>query len=88
MMLQPVAPPPSYAFHVVEVMSRQRYHLKRTSSLVSTASVTIRGNADTTSNIVLGYVAAPMAFSFDTEEVVLTVNGIRKVRVQQSRTGV
>lgn len=27
----------------------------------------------------LGYLAAPMAFSTDTEEVVLTVNGIRKV---------
>jgi hypothetical protein len=30
-------------------------------------------------NIELGYVAAPLAFSLDTEEVVLTVNGIRKV---------
>jgi hypothetical protein len=37
-----------------------------------------------TSDIELGYVAAPMAFSFDTEEVVLTVNGIRKVSMQQS----
>ena len=27
----------------------------------------------------LGYLAAPMAFSGDTEEVVLTVNGIKKV---------
>jgi hypothetical protein len=36
----------------------------------------------------LGYVAAPMAFSFDTEEVVLTVNGIRKVSMQQSCIGV
>jgi hypothetical protein len=33
-------------------------------------------------------VAAPMAFSFDTEEVVLTVNGIRKVSMQQSCIGV
>lgn len=88
MMLHPLAPPPSFAFHVVEVMSSQRYHLKRTSSLISTASVTIRGNADTTSNIELGYVAAPMAFSFDTEEVVLTVNGIRKVSMQRSCIGV
>ncbi len=30
--------------------------------------------------IELGYLAAPMAFSGDTEEVVLTVNGIKKVR--------
>lgn len=30
----------------------------------------------------LGYVAAPMAFSSDTEEVVLTVNGIRKVTLK------
>lgn len=29
MMLYPIPPPPSFAFHVVEVMSSQRYHLKR-----------------------------------------------------------
>lgn len=29
MMLHPLAPPPSFPFHVVEVMSSQRYHLKR-----------------------------------------------------------
>ena len=29
----------------------------------------------------LGYFAAPMAFSGDTEEVVLTVNGIKKVGI-------
>ncbi|KAJ9117176.1 hypothetical protein QFC20_000319 [Naganishia adeliensis] len=49
MMLYPLPPPPSFAFHVVEVMSSPRYHLKQ-----------------------LGYLAAPMAFSTDTEEVVLT----------------
>lgn len=31
MMLYPLPPPPSFAFHVVEVMSSPRYHLKRTS---------------------------------------------------------
>ncbi|KAK8849458.1 hypothetical protein IAR55_004791 [Kwoniella newhampshirensis] len=55
MMLYPIPPPPGFAFHVVEVMSSPRYHLKQ-----------------------LGYLAAPMAFSGDTEEVVLTVNGIKK----------
>ena len=28
-MLYPLPPPPGFAFHVVEVMSSQRYHLKR-----------------------------------------------------------
>nr|KIR46969.1 AP-3 complex subunit delta-1 [Cryptococcus bacillisporus CA1280] len=55
MMLYPIAPPAGFAFHVVEVMSSPRYHLKQ-----------------------LGYLAAPMAFSGDTEETVLTVNGIKK----------
>ncbi|KAL7424899.1 AP-3 complex subunit delta [Cryptotrichosporon argae] len=55
MMLYPLPPPNGFAFHVVEVMSSPRYHLKQ-----------------------LGYMAAPMAFSGDTEEVVLTVNGIKK----------
>ncbi|WVR08276.1 hypothetical protein IAU60_005323 [Kwoniella sp. DSM 27419] len=55
MMLYPIPPPPEFAFHVVEVMSSPRYHLKQ-----------------------IGYLAAPMAFSGDTEEVVLTVNGIKK----------
>ncbi|KAK1923811.1 armadillo-type protein [Papiliotrema laurentii] len=55
MMLYPIPPPPGFAFHVVEVMSSPRYHLKQ-----------------------LGYLASPMAFSGDTEEVVLTVNGIKK----------
>ncbi|WVW86640.1 hypothetical protein I302_108693 [Kwoniella bestiolae CBS 10118] len=55
MMLYPIPAPPEFAFHVVEVMSSQRYHLKQ-----------------------IGYLAAPMAFSGDTEEVVLTVNGIKK----------
>ncbi|ORY34975.1 armadillo-type protein [Naematelia encephala] len=55
MMLYPIPPPPGFAFHVVEVMSSPRYHLKQ-----------------------LGYLAAPMAFSGETEEVVLTVNGIKK----------
>jgi AP-3 complex subunit delta len=31
MMLYPIPPPPSFAFHVVEVMSSPRYHLKRES---------------------------------------------------------
>ncbi|WWC73451.1 uncharacterized protein I206_107421 [Kwoniella pini CBS 10737] len=55
MMLYPIPTPPEFAFHVVEVMSSPRYHLKQ-----------------------IGYLAAPMAFSGDTEEVVLTVNGIKK----------
>ncbi|WRT69440.1 uncharacterized protein IL334_006426 [Kwoniella shivajii] len=55
MMLYPIPAPPEFAFHVVEVMSSPRYHLKQ-----------------------IGYLAAPMAFSGDTEEVVLTVNGIKK----------
>ncbi|KAI9632944.1 putative delta adaptin-like subunit of the clathrin associated protein complex [Dioszegia hungarica] len=55
MMLYPITPPSGFAFHVVEVMSSPRYHLKQ-----------------------LGYFAAPMAFSGETEEVVLTVNGIKK----------
>ena len=29
MMLYPIPPPPGFAFHVVEVMSSPRYHLKR-----------------------------------------------------------
>lgn len=32
MMLYPLAPPPSFAFHVVEVMSSPRYHMKRESA--------------------------------------------------------
>ncbi|WVQ79529.1 hypothetical protein IAT38_001628 [Cryptococcus sp. DSM 104549] len=55
MMLYPIPAPPGFAFHVVEVMSSPRFHLKQ-----------------------IGYLAAPMAFSGDTEEVVLTVNGIKK----------
>ncbi|OWT39265.1 AP-3 complex subunit delta-1 [Cryptococcus neoformans Bt1] len=55
MMLYPIPPPAGFAFHVVEVMSSPRYHLKQ-----------------------LGYLAAPMAFSGDIEEIVLTVNGIKK----------
>ncbi|ORX37980.1 armadillo-type protein [Kockovaella imperatae] len=55
MMLYPIPPPVGFAFHVVEVMSSPRFHLKQ-----------------------LGYLAAPMAFTGDTEEVVLTVNGIKK----------
>ena len=30
MMLYPISPPTGFAFHVVEVMSSPRYHLKRT----------------------------------------------------------
>ncbi|EIW71741.1 hypothetical protein TREMEDRAFT_43040 [Tremella mesenterica DSM 1558] len=55
MMLYPIPAPSGFAFHVVEVMSSQRYHLKQ-----------------------IGYLAAPLAFSGETEEVVLTVNGIKK----------
>ncbi|ODN78393.1 hypothetical protein L202_04032 [Cryptococcus amylolentus CBS 6039] len=55
LMLYPIPPPAGFAFHVVEIMSSPRYHLKQ-----------------------IGYLAAPMAFSGDTEEVVLTVNGIKK----------
>lgn len=55
-MLYPVTPPPSFAFHVVEVMSSSKYHLKE-----------------------VGYLAAEGAFPEGTEEVVLTVNGIKKV---------
>lgn len=29
MMLYPIPAPPSFAFHVVEIMSSPRYHLKR-----------------------------------------------------------
>lgn len=29
MMLYPISPPAGFAFHVVEVMSSPRYHLKR-----------------------------------------------------------
>jgi hypothetical protein len=68
-------------------MSSQRYHLKRTSKSFSSSFI-VQGSAHMTSDIELGYVAAPMAFSFDTEEVVLTVNGIRKVSMQQSCIGV
>jgi hypothetical protein len=32
-MLYPLPPPPGFAFHVVEVMSSPRYHLKRESEL-------------------------------------------------------
>jgi AP-3 complex subunit delta-1 len=74
MMLYPLAPPPSFAFHVVEVMSSPRYHLKRTFSVRVPFPVLTQFSTE------LGYLAAPMAFSTDTEEVVLTVNGIRKVR--------
>jgi AP-3 complex subunit delta-1 len=57
MMLYPVSAPPSFAFHVVEVMSSPKYHLKE-----------------------VGYLAAESAFPEGTEEVVLTVNGLKKVR--------
>ena len=56
MMLYPVTPPPSFAFHVVETMSSPKYHLKE-----------------------VGYLASEGAFPEGTEEVVLTVNGIKKV---------
>ena len=56
MMLYPVTPPPSFAFHVVETMSSPKYHLKE-----------------------VGYLASEGAFPDGTEEVVLTVNGIKKV---------
>jgi len=56
MMLYPVTAPPSFSFHVVEVMSSPKYHLKE-----------------------VGYLAAEGAFPEGTEEVVLTVNGIKKV---------
>lgn len=62
MMLYPVSPPPSFAFHVVEVMSSQKYHLKE-----------------------VGYLAAETAFPEGTEEVVLTVNGLKKVRALPAR---
>jgi len=29
LMLYPIPPPPGFAFHVVEIMSSPRYHLKR-----------------------------------------------------------
>lgn len=56
MMLYPVTAPPSFSFHVVEVMSSPKYHLKE-----------------------VGYLASEGAFPEGTEEVVLTVNGIKKV---------
>jgi AP-3 complex subunit delta-1 len=79
MMLYPLPPPPGFAFHVVEVMSSPRYHLKRDFSEACGIF-----NADMT--VELGYLAAPMAFTGETEEVVLTVNGIKKVssRVSQA----
>jgi AP-3 complex subunit delta-1 len=40
-MLYPLAPPPSFAFHVVEVMSSQRYHLKRETFLSSYTMIEI-----------------------------------------------
>lgn len=61
MMLYPVSAPPSFAFHVVEVMSSPKYHLKE-----------------------VGYLAAESAFPEGTEEVVLTVNGLKKVRLVQT----
>jgi len=67
-MLYPIPPPAGFAFHVVEVMSSPRFHLKRELRVWSGLMTE------------LGYLAAPMAFSGDTEEVVLTVNGIKKVR--------
>lgn len=64
-MLYPVTPPPSFAFHVVEVMSSPKYHLKE-----------------------VGYLASEGAFPEGTEEVVLTVNGIKKVSpTAQTRYG-
>ena len=74
-MLYPISPPAGFAFHVVEVMSSPRFHLKR--ELLSWARTEI---------VELGYLAAPMAFSGDTEEVVLTVNGIKKVRLHYEPT--
>jgi AP-3 complex subunit delta-1 len=37
MMLYPIPPPPGFAFHVVEVMSSPRYHLKREADTVARA---------------------------------------------------
>lgn len=54
-------------------MSSQRYHLKREQKPRRFQIAVL-----TTSRVELGYIAAPLAFSSDTEEVVLTVNGIRK----------
>jgi len=71
MMLYPIPPPPGFAFHVVEVMSSPRYHLKREHYSI------VQGDAEI---VELGYLVSPFAFSGDTEEVVLTVNGIKKVR--------
>jgi hypothetical protein len=78
MMLYPLPPPPSFAFHVVEVMSSPRYHLKRKSCHPNSLYVQVC-YTQIDAFLELGYLAAPMAFSSDTEEVVLTVNGIRKV---------
>lgn len=69
LMLYPIPPPAGFAFHVVEVMSSPRFHLKRELYHVRIGLTILE----------LGYLAAPMAFSGDTEEVVLTVNGIKKV---------
>ncbi|CDZ97964.1 Vacuolar H-ATPase V1 sector, subunit G [Phaffia rhodozyma] len=55
MMLYPVTPPPSFPFHVVEVMSSSKYAIKE-----------------------VGYLAAEGAFPEGTEEIVLTVNGLKK----------
>lgn len=55
MMLYPVTPPPSFPFHVVEVMSSSSYAIKE-----------------------VGYLAAEGAFPEGTEEIVLTVNGLKK----------
>lgn len=66
-MLYPIAPPTGFAFHVVETMSSPRYHLKR--------MWLPKMQADETE---LGYTAAPMAFTGDSEEVVLTINSIKK----------
>nr|ODN91253.1 AP-3 complex subunit delta-1 [Cryptococcus depauperatus CBS 7841] len=72
MMLCPIPPPAGFAFHVVEVMSSPSYHLKRKYLYNK------MGSALTLKPLEIGYLAAPMAFSGDTEEIVLTVNGIKK----------
>lgn len=71
-MLYPIPPPSGFAFHVVEVMSSPRFHLKRKYGGLPAFKAWLIFSE-------LGYLAAPMAFSGDTEEVVLTVNGIKKV---------
>lgn len=41
MMLYPIPPPPGFAFHVVEVMSSPRYHLKRETFTATTKSTNV-----------------------------------------------